>query len=287
MENENQVIQIYDEFAIRHNAAMAAFKTMYEARHPLPVKEEISRDVVSLIIIVALAIVMVAAVVVSSSRTIDEFGGGAIGVTAFVMVEGGIMAYAFFRARRNASKTRLQNTIKWATAGLILTFIVGLGANTDASLKHQGIELPSWINTMIHLLVAVSAPTLAFISSDVLAIELMATDIRRREADMNHKAAMDAWWADFNKAWSSNQRNWGVKVEVPQQPQIAAVNSLNLIKNNQISSRHKPSPKLNKALEYLREHPEDLETPSRELEVKLGISYGTISKAQVMIRNGE
>lgn len=286
MENENQALQQYDDFAIRHNAAMAAFKTMHEARHPLPVKEEISRDIVSLIIIVALAIVMIAAVVVSSSRTIDEFGGGAIGVTAFVMVEGGIMAYAFFRARRNASKTRLQNTIKWATAGLILTFIVGLGANTDASLKHQGIELPSWVNTVIHLLVAVSAPTLAFISSDVLAIELMATDIRRREADMNHKAALDAWWVDFNKAWSSNQKNWGVKVEVEQPRQLRAENTVkssNLLEN----TRFTPSRKLQQALDWLQANPDQLNEESRKLAVKIGVSHTTVNKAQRMLRGGE
>lgn len=286
MSEENQALQQYDDFAIRHNAAMAAFKTMHEARHPLPVKEEVSRDVVSLIIIVALAIVMVAAVVVSSSRTIDEFGGGAIGVTAFIMVEGGIMAYAFFRARRNASKTRLQNTIKWATAGLVLTFIVGLGANTDASLKHQGIELPSWVNTMIHLLVAVSAPTLAFISSDVLAIELMATDIRRREAEMNHKTALDDWWDGFNRSWNAQQKNWGVKVEVEQPKQFTAgntVKSSNLLEN----TRFTPSRKLQQALDWLEANPDQLNEESRKLAVKIGVSHTTVNKAQRMIRGGE
>lgn len=275
----------FDELAIRHNAAMAAFKTMHEAKHPFPVKEKVSRDVVSLIIMAALSVVMVAAVVVSSSRTIDEFGGGAIGLTAFVMIEGGIMAYAFFRARRNASKTRLQNTVKWATAGLILTFIVGLGANVDASLKHQGVILPQWISTTIHLLVAVSAPTLAFISSDVLAIELMATDIKRRENDEKHKLECDIWWEGFNRSWAAQQKNWGVRVEIEPQRQLSRDNSSNLIKNNDIS-RFKPSPKLQKALDYLRLNEGDLFTPPRELESKFtGISYGTIHKAQQIIRS--
>lgn len=286
MSEENQALQQYDDFAIRHNAAMAAFKTMHEARHPLPVKEEISRDVVSLIIIVALAIVMVAAVIVSSSRTIDEFGGGAIGVTAFIMVEGGIMAYAFFRARRNASKTRLQNTIKWATAGLVLTFVVGLGANTDASLKHQGVELPSWVNTAIHLLVAISAPTLAFISSDVLAIELMATDIKRRDAEDNHKSALEDWWTDFNRSWSSNQKNWGVRVEMEQPKQFEAVNSVKS-SNLQSNTRFTPSRKLQQALDWFELNPDQLNEESRKLAVKIGVSHTTVNKAQRMIRGGE
>lgn len=283
MSEENQALQQYDDYAIRHNAAMAAFKTMHEARHPLPVKEEISRDIVSLIIIIALAIVMVAAVIVSSSRTVDEFGGGLIGAIAFVMVEGGIMAYAFFRARRNASKTRLQNTIRWATAGLILTFIVGLGANTDASLRHQGVVLPTWINTAIHLLVAVSAPTLAFISSDVLAIELMATDIKRREAIENHKAALEEWWEGFNRSWNSQQKNWGVRVDIEQPKRIEAVNHVNS-SNLQANTRFTPSRKLQQALDWLELNPDQLNEESRKLAVKIGVSHTTVNKAQRIIR---
>lgn len=285
MSEENQALQQYDDFAIRHNAAMAAFKTMHEARHPLPVKEEISRDVVSFIIIVALAIVMVAAVIVSSSRTIDEFGGGAIGATAFIMVEGGIMAYAFFRARRNASKTRLQNTIKWATAGLILTFIVGLGANTDATMKHQGVQLPSWVSTAIHLLVAVSAPTLAFISSDVLAIELMATDIRRREATENHKAALEDWWNDFNRAWSSNQKNWGVKVEVEQPKKLASKASMNVHEQREQGEKEL-SPAVASTIEWLMVNDPENVMSVREAAKQAGVSTGTMGTAKKSLRGG-
>lgn len=49
--------------------------------------------------------------------------------------------------------------------------------------------------------------------------------------------------------------------------------------------RAKPSVKLNKALSYLTEHPEHLHTAPRELESVIGgISYGTIHKAQTMLR---
>lgn len=284
MSEENQALLQYDDFAIRHNAAMAAFKTMHEARHPLPKKEEISRDVVSLIIIVALAIVMVAAVIVSSSRTIDEFGGGAIGATAFVMVEGGIMAYAFFRARRNASKTRLQNTIKWATAGLILTFIVGLGANTDASLRHQGVTLPTWVNTAIHLLVAISAPTLAFISSDVLAIELMATDIRRRDAEDNHKAALENWWDDFNKSWSANQRNWGVKVEI-EQPKKLMSTSVHGVHGQREQGEKRLSPAVENTIQWLMVHDPENAMSVRDAAKQAGVSVGTMGTAKKSMRD--
>jgi hypothetical protein len=277
MATEIQIGQ-FDELAVRHNAAMAAFKTMHEARHPLPVKEQISRDVVSLIIVVALTIVMVAAVIVSSSRTIDEFGGGAIGITAFIMVEGGIMAYAFFRARRNASKTRLQNTIRWATAGLILTFIVGLGANTDASLKHQGVELPTWINTAIHLLVAISAPTLAFISSDVLAIELMATDIKRREAEENYRIALEQWWEGFTRSWSAQQGRWGVRVEI-ENPNLS--NGIPLESSGMLPAKsslgHKKAPDATKRVaDFFAANPEAINGNPLEIAAHLEVGKSTV-----------
>lgn len=281
----SEMIQIYDEFAVKHEAAFAAFTRIHEAKNPRPLLATIQRDIVSIIIILALALVMLAAIIVSSSRTISEFGGGFIGTTAFVMIEGGIMAYAFFRARRTASKERLQNTVKWAIAGLIITFIIGVGANIDNTLTTHKIILPDAVKIIINLLVAISAPTLAFISSDVLAIELMASDIKRRDAFVTYETACKEWQDGLNRSWASQQKTWGIRIEVPQQPQIASDISSNLIKNNDIS-RFKPSPKLQKALDYLRQNEGELFTPPRELESKFtGISYGTIHKAQMIVRS--
>lgn len=288
MSEESRITNVYDEYATRHNAAYTVFCQTYELETPRPLLAAVTRDIVSLIIILALTIVSIASIIVSGSRTIEEFGGRGIGTVAFVMIEGGIMAYGFFIARRNANKERLKNTVRWAMAGLVLTVIVGLGANADAVLRGHGIMLPNEITIIINLLVALSAPALAFISSDVLAIELMATDIRRRDASLEHEKKTRKWQKDMNTAWRAQQRNWGAKIQVEKQapPMLMAHQiSSNLIKNNQISSRNKPSPRLQKAIDYFNQHPEHLETPSRDLESVLGMSYGTINKAQVFVRN--
>lgn len=214
MESENQVIQLYDEFATRHNAAFAAFQAIYEAKNPKPVLTEVKNDVVGVILGIVLSIVMAASVIVSSSRTIDEFGGGAIGAIAFVMIEGGIMAYAFWRARRTINIKKVENALKLATVGLVLTFVVGLSANIDATLRHKDIHLPDWVNTGINLLVAISAPALAFISSEVLAIELMANDVRRRQNLKEHQELMRVWVDNMNTNWVREKANWGVKIKV-------------------------------------------------------------------------
>jgi len=279
----SDMIQVYDEFAVKHEAAFAAFTRIHEAKNPRPGKSTVKRDLVSMIIVFALAVVMAAAVIVSSSRTIDEFGGGAIGATAFVMIEGGIMVYALFRARRTASTARLQKTVKWATAGLILTFVIGVGANIDATLRHKGIVLPTEFNIFINFLVAISAPTLAFISSDVLAIELMATEIKRRDADSIYERECREWQEGLNRSWASNQKNWGVKIEVPAQAQIEAENPVNY-SNLQSNTRFVPSRKLQLALDYFQLHPEHLGEESRKLQDVIGVSHTTVNKAQRMLR---
>lgn len=282
----------YDELAVRHLAAFNAFTTIYEAKTPRPEPTQVSRDRVSQIIIFAISLVMIAAVIVSGSRTVAEFGGdeggwkALIGLTAFVMIEGGIMAYAFFRARRTASKTRLDNTLRWATAGLLFTVVVGLGASIDTTMRNRGFPLPDWVKGALDLLVAVSAPALGFISSDVLAIELMALDIKRRDAQKTDDANMKKWQRGLNAEWKAQQKNWGVRirVETPQPPALpdsSAVNAGNLRK---FTSIDRPSPKLKLALEWLREHPEHLETESRKLGELIGVSHATANKAQHIIK---
>lgn len=293
MDTDNELMQ-FDMLATKHLAAYNAHATIFEGRNPRPQLQKVQRDLVSMIIILALALVMIAAVIVSGSRTVNEFGGDTvglktlIGLTAFVMVEGGIMAYAFFRARRTISKKRVEETVKWATAGLAFTVIVGLGANVDATLREHSVMLPDTVRLGLNLLVAVSAPALGFISSDVLAIELMALDFKRADALKEYNKALEKWQAALNTEWKNQQKNWGVKIRVeqPAPAQLPGEISSNLIKFNQNSRRNKPSPRLQKALDYLGAHPEDLTTAPRELELKItGVSYGTIHKAQVMLRD--
>lgn len=277
-------IQQYDNFAVKHLAAFNAFSTIFEAQNPRPLLAKVSRDTVSLIIVLALALVMVAAVIVSGSRTIDEFavGNPFIGVVAFVMVEGGIMAYAFFRARRSANKDRLQNTVRWATAGLIFTVIVGLGANVDSTLRAHGVLLPDEVKTALNLLVALSAPALAFISSDVLAIELMATDIKRREAQREYEIELGAWEDKRNVQWKAQQKNWGVKIHV-EVPALPAVHE----RSPEHHEREKKvlTPGVLQAIEWLNLNDPDAIMSVREASMKAGVSVGTISTAKKYLRD--
>lgn len=290
-------VQVYDEFAVKHEAAYAAFRRIHESKNPQPIMDTVERDIVSLIIVIALTIVSVASIIVSSSRTVEEFGGGTIGATAFVMIEGGIMAYAFFRARRTASKERLQRTVAWATAGLILTFIVGLGANVDATLRHKGIDIPSEVNLFINLLVAISAPSLAFISSDVLSIELMATEIKRREARLKYIAEMKEWQDGLNRSWNTQQAKWGVVFQPADDGRADAdkplLSALSAADGQRTDSGHgygvgyqRTTDARTRVTAYLAENPEAISMNVRELAALIGVGKTTVSDVMREVKAG-
>lgn len=284
METQIQVGQ-FEEMALRYNTALIAAKSTYEIRRPKPQRKIVERDKVSRMIVAALTLVMFASVIVSGSRTIEEFHGGFIGIVAFIMIEVGVIAYAFFRARRSQNENRLHNTMRWAGVGLGFTVIVGLSANLDNDLRNRGIVLSQDVRVFINLMVAVSAPILAFISSDILAMELMSVDIRQRQSDREYELTCETWETEFNQWWSREQNKWGVRIQVEKPRQIEAEISSNLIKNNEIK-RFKPSPRLQKALDYLRANEGDIFAAPRDLELKItGVSYGTIHKAQQIIRS--
>lgn len=271
----------FDEMALIYNAGHAAFMSMYETRYPRPQPTALKRE--SVFIPIALCIMIIASVLVSGSRTVLEFGGGIVGVSAFVMLEGAIVTYAFFRTRLNFDDSRMESVRRLANRGLGLSFIVAVAANVHSVIKGAGIQTSPIITLIILILVAISAPTLAFISGDIMALELMRNSYKERKLEEAYRAAMEAWSNDLNTAWAREKSRIIGKSEPVQ---VEREKPSELIKFNQISSRNKPSPKLQKALDYFKEHPEHLETPSRELEVLIdGVSYGTINKAQVMIRS--
>lgn len=282
----DQITQVYDEHVIRHNAAYAGFSSIYESKNPRPIKPTIRRDFVSLMIVIALTVVMGASIIVSGSRTIQEFGGQGIGTVAFVMIECGVVVYALFRARRNANSKRLQNTVKWATAGLILTFLIAVAANIDATLKAHNIIIESNLLSVINLAVAISAPALAFISSDVLAIELMATDIQRREALRVYDEQCREWQEGLNRSWNGQQKQWGVKIEIQKNS-----NGIPMDSNGSLPSKstvgHKKNPDATEKVKaYFAENPSELvDGNPLEIAAFLGVGKSSVYNVRKELQN--
>ena len=273
----------FDQIAMYHNAGHAAFKSMYETRYPSPQPVIMQRE--SVFVPVALCIMIIASVLVSGSRTVIEFGGGIVGVSAFVMLEGAIVTYAFFRTRLNFDDSRMESVRKLANRGLGLSFTVAVAANVHSVIRGAGIQTPPAITIIILILVAISAPTLAFISGDIMALELMRNSYKARKLEAEYITKLAEWNEGLNSSWNREKSKDMYRVDV-EAVQIETVNSVNssLLQAN---TRFTPSRKLQQALDYFDIHPEDLSTESRKLQETIGVSHTTINKAQRMKRGQE
>lgn len=231
-----------DSFVEQYTAAYAAHRATYILRNPQPEKtpyDEIAQPPVleeskrgDLLIIVALTVMVLASVIVSGSRTIDEFGGGLVGLAAFSMLEVGIVAYAYIRTKKHYDESRHQSVKRLTNAGMYLALAVTLSANLHATLKHNGVVMAPWLDTAILVLIAVSAPSLALISGDVLGMEAVAGSHRQRKAQEAHQAKVEAWnaarraheesyqarvteWQDgLNQSWNAQKSRLGVNIRI-------------------------------------------------------------------------
>lgn len=276
---ESQINQ-YDELAIRHRAAYAAFKSIYQDKNPLPEAVTVERD--SLFVPLALIVMIIASVIVSGSRTIIEFGGGIVGAMAFIMLEGAIVAYAFYRTRRNFSEQRMEGVRKLANFGLGLAFTVAVGANIHSVLRERGIQLADGINTAILIMVGISAPTLAFISGDIMAVETMANTTKLRKSKAAHLELITAYNDEMNAAWQREKQNWGVKIRI-ENPSYSnqLSNGIPLESNGMLPAKstlgHTKKPDATKRVkDYLDENPEAVNGNPLEIASYLEVGKSTV-----------
>lgn len=235
-----------------------------------------------------LALLVGASMVVSGSRTIPEFGD--VGAPAFVMLEMGLITYAFIRTSRNYNAERHKTLGTWVSAGMYMAFAVLLAANLDAVLARQGVTLPDWVDLIIDALVAISAPVLALISGDVLGMYSVMQRQSRRKAQDDHaslvaewkarrdahdtaqRAELDAWRDGLNAAWNAAKKQLGVQLPARDPQPVhsvhsfalpaanepanssAAANKSNERRMNPANGYHKNMSAKDVAADYIRQH---------------------------------
>lgn len=285
-----EITQVYEELAIKHNAAYAAFRSIYEAKNPTPKPRK--KNWSDMYVVVGVLVIVLASVLVSGSRTVAEFGGELIGIAAFVMLECSIVAFAFIRTRSHFDKKRMEDVRKLTNRGLWLAFVVALAANIHATLKQNGVVTAEWINTTILLMVAFSAPTLAFISGDIMALEYMRINQRNKEIEESNKSEFEAWAEGLNKSWQSQQGRWGVKIEVENERVVvpsasngrsngiplesSVENGRAIIPSASTLGHTKQPDATEKVKAYLLEFPEAINMKPLELASMLGVGKSTV-----------
>lgn len=277
----------YDEFAQQYEAAYRAFATTYELRMPRPVAPR--RHISNVGVLVALAVMLIAQVIVSGSRTIKEFGD--VGVAAFIMLELGMVAFAFIRTSRNYTPDRKRFVMRWVEVGLVISFLVLLSGNIDATLKSKDIHLPGMVNLIIQLAIAVSAPVLAFITGDVLGMYGAMQAYERKEARMKYEQAAAEWGAGLARAWNAQKKQWGVKIEVQREPvrirpELPATSSAVRPADMDTDGRghgtgygySKRTDARTQVWTYLDENPQAADMPVRELAEVVGVGKSTVAE---------
>jgi len=200
------------------------------------------------------------------------------------MLECSIVIFAFLRTRRNFTKERLKDVIKLARRGLVLAFVVTVAANIDKILTEKSLIESESVQTAIFLLVSVSAPTLAFISGDMLAIESMAYLQKVQGEQRDYDKKLKAWKRDFMKSWNSQKSRFGVTVTV-EKPQKPALSSGVQLSNGQIGQkRTRESKAFNIVFDYLMLNADAYELPVRTLAEQLGVSKSTVDNAKQIYR---
>jgi len=264
------------------NNAYSAHVAMYAARNPMPVVRVPPSKIITMpvyqkadrLITGSMAVMLIASVIVSGSRTITEFGGGITGLAAFVMLEGGIISYAYFKARRLTSKATIHSTGKMAWAGILMALLISLVANLHATAKINRLPIPDYIDTIIIIMIGLSAPIMAYISGDLLGVETVITSNSKAKAETayqdelraaakekeealermqnSHGAALTLWRKEMNADWELKKVGLIRKytpVEIPNSEFQDSIPKLEFQSENSIPKKLETERKIPKKLE--------------------------------------
>lgn len=168
-----------------------------------------------------------------------------------------------------------RHEIKWLKWLLVCALLVALIGNMSSSWLAVNANGGTWMNQLTGILLSIIAPVTALAAGDVLHLQLTDLSKRRQVADERYRQDWKDLDAKINMAYTKLEKEYIAQNE--------AVNSLHIIKSNSVT-RSKPSVKLQKAIDYLTENPEATNTPPRDLEEVIGMSYGTIFRAQQHIK---
>lgn len=188
---------------------------------------------------------------------------GLLAITAFVIVE--LVIFGAAAGRREIG------WLKWLLLGALLVALAGNNSSSIKAVTENGGDL---LNQFGGVLLSTIAPFTALAAGEVLHIQLDKRNQKLEVARAAYEAAYREMEAKINAAYSKY-----LKEREPKQ----SVQAVNSVKFNSFN-RDKPSKKLQAAVNWLNEHPEHLDTESRELTQYIDASYVTIWKAQQLIK---
>lgn len=216
-------------------------------------------------------VVAIGAAVFSAAHTIpaaeltilkDVASRSQLAITAFIIVE--LVIFGAAAGRREI------NWLKWLLVGAVLVALAGNISSTIRAVYDNGGDI---INQFGGVLLAIIAPITALAAGEVLHIQLDKRNEKQRLANEEFDTKYKDMDAKILQAYTKYEKQF--------KPQYTAVNS---VKFTDFTSVDKPSPKMKKAVEWLREHPEHWDTESRVLADLIGVSHTLANEARKLVK---
>lgn len=279
----------FDDRMERELRVMQQYRVYYEARNPLP-KRQVYVSNNRLIYAVVSALV-IASVIVSAYHTIPIFVGEEltvitfiVGLAVFTMVELAVVSLTYINIKKSyeLNPQKHRDVLKWLRAGLGLVFAVAVGANVYSTTRAVGF-ISGEVDLAISILVGLSAPVMAFVSGEVLAMTTVDGQHQQRQMDNDFDVKMVEYQDAFLKAWDARKNKMVGAVTVSKDasnsiPNLSIGNSIGtpaLPSNSTVGHRKAPDA-AERVRKYYTENPEALELSPLEVSQLLGIGKSTV-----------
>jgi hypothetical protein len=266
---------------INQQTAYDVWSSAYEAQFPRPPKPPPFAGRPWLMI--PFGLIAVSAIILSALRTAPIFQkiaeplvgaslSGLEAALALVVIEVSLVITRYMMVL-HANETHtldVQRLNVWMMRGFWLAFFVAVGANIYASVAHVILEIPSLapalpvIDLAMATVVGVSAPILAFISGDILAMLWITSEKRRADLLASWEESVSDWNNRRDRRWERDKS----RLESP-----VVVREL----SPQIPEKTETRSKRDILFDHFREHPESLTLSAREIERLTGVSKSYVA----------
>jgi hypothetical protein len=298
----NGLQQVYDEATQRVEAAYRAFRAGYEVMKPPPQSPESKRFLFG-VKQYGMFAGLIGSVIVSASHTIPVFLGlksvGEINLTSFefivgmaifVMIEMSVIVFAYSATESEGNTDTAHRVRSFTRGGMWFIVTIAVLANVyyvlaaNINIPSQGFIAVSWewIRVAIFLLIGTSAPVIAFMTGDILAIDVLKHNSKNRRDMQMYEEAFKEWNNGLAASWAAQKNRWGgsvnINVSKPENVYLSAQTDSRQTQSG--ASYNRVSSATDTAYEWLLANPDSQNKPVRELAEIIGVGKDSVAKAK-------
>lgn len=275
--SNNEIQNVYDDAQTRIEAAYKAFRAGYEVMKPPPQMAEVNRSFFGFKQ-VGMLLALIGSVIVSASHTVPVFLGISsiteiniasaefvIAVAVFVMIEMAVVTFAYSATESEANVEaahHVKRITRWGMWFIVTIMILGnvyyvLSSNVEIPTEGWLAGVWAFTRLTIFLLIGTSAPVVAFMTGDILAIDVIKHRAKSKRAELDYSQAYNEWLEGLQASWNAQKRRWGGNVDIqittPRSVVHSPIHSLNGANEQAALSHSTGYSKQMNARDYIRQ----------------------------------